>query len=413
MGKNKGKKKAAAGSSTVFSTAPAEALTLGIDTMSLFQDISSTDTVGMSELEKLPGKARKEILRYLLHADRVRKPINKYGQRNYAFQPAILRVSRRLSAEAKAILYGENIIIRVLMHRVPDGFIGMINHEVTFLKNGLKSAFEKHVVNIETKPDKRLCPLLHNETPHRNIMNDEMMAIADNHFLLLKQDIPKFTRYLRIMDIANPYFWHYKFDFLPTFSGETLSLSDQKDILEPFKSLPGTKMVQTVAFTGTVDQTLMKEVSDAMTQKVQWARAGAWELYDIASSIKGVGDELWQAGFHDLAFAKWDNVSAWITQSVKENGLLMGFDRRADVAGLRIHMTCDMDRSLYILSPHGQIVTSEPREWKMVLELCNPEKFKEMAGRGSDVVSVFQRPLSHHGKPERIRCLLQVLSNVF
>ena len=86
--------------------------------MSLFQDINgdNPDDQSMFRLERLPKKARKEIFRYLLHADCVRKPMMKPGIRKYHFETAILCISCRLSIEAQAILFGENTIIRVEMY---------------------------------------------------------------------------------------------------------------------------------------------------------------------------------------------------------------------------------------------------------------------------------------------------------
>ena len=372
-GTKKGSKKSTQKAAVASNAAPSEALTHSIGNMSLTQDTQASHAFdgNMSSSERLPVELRKEILRYLLLSDRVRQPLNKYGVRDYSFQPAVLRVNRRLSIEAKSILYGENAFVRVTFHRQPGGSDSMTNHEVAFLQNGNMSRFDKHVVSIDIRPD-RLSPL----------------RDRDNHFLLMKQDVPKFTRYLRIMDIGNPLFYHFKFEVCSTFSGGTLSLSDQKAIREPFKIVTGTELIQTVAITGNADETVVKNVSQATTQKCQWARAGAWELFNIAASMKAVGDELWRAGFTDIAVTKWNDVSAWISQSVQENELLLHIDPKADMAGLRIHLTCDLDRALWDMSNRGKFSSVGKRDFKDVLELCEPGDFQRMTEKGSEVTGV-------------------------
>ncbi|MCJ1327046.1 hypothetical protein MMC10_003712 [Thelotrema lepadinum] len=389
MGKPKNQQKTAVASNHNNSL---EALSQSLDNMSLFQDIKVDDPAhdhqSMSGLEKLPGKARKEILRYLLHADRVRQPMMSLGIRKYHFETAILRVNHRLATEAQAVLYGENTIIRVQFYKqmlFPDS---MLNHEVSFLHKGDMTKFEKYVVSIVIKPDE-LSPLA---MPHVK----KNVEVSDNTFIVLKQDLPKFTRYLRIMDIANSVFFNFKFVVRSTVFGEALSLSEQKSILEPFKMITGTKLVQTVSITGNVDKVLAASVTQAMTQKAQWARAGAWELFDIAASMKAVGDELWNAGFTDIARSKWDDAGEWIVTSLKGNELLTNFDSRADDAGFRIHLTCNLDIALYELSPRGSVAHGESPDYKEVLEACVPSQFQEMAKRVGQDKNVFERPLIHY-----------------
>ena len=259
MGKNKKKsqQKTAAASGNTNSS---EALPPSTDNTSLFQDTKGGDQ-NLSGLEKLPGKARKEILRYLLHAERVRQPMMRLGIRKCHFETAILRVNRRLTTEAQAILYCENTTIRVHFYKqmlFPDS---MLNHEVSFFHKGDMTKFEKHVVSIVIKPDE-VSPLALTQRA-----GDK--GVSDSIFVVLKQDLPKFARYLRIMDIANSIFYRFQFDVRCTHFGEALSPTDQKSILEPFKIVTGTKLVQTVSITGNVDKTLAESVTQSMTQKAQ------------------------------------------------------------------------------------------------------------------------------------------------
>ena len=248
----------------------------------------------------------------------------------------------------------------------------MLKHEVAFLQNGDMSKFDMHVVDIDIRPD-----------------NMSPLTVKDNHFLLLKQDLLKFTRYLRIMEFSNSLSYHFKFNFRSTLFGQGLSLSKQTIILEPFKVLTGSKLIQTVTFTGRVDGTIAKDVVQAMTQKTQWIRAFLWELYDIATSIKAVGDELWEAGFRDAAAAKWDDVIAWIPHVQRNHATRL--EIKADTACSRIRLICSMDRALWALS------SRDPGKEKLqyVLELCQPIEFQDMAKQDPEVNSVFQRPLVH------------------
>ena len=70
---------------------------------------------------------------------------------------------------------------------------------------------------------------------------------------------------------------------------------------------------------GKVDKELAEQVIQAMTPKVQWARAGAWELYDICAFLKSSGDDLWRAGFKDAAYRNYTNIGDWVIQSFKTN----------------------------------------------------------------------------------------------
>ena len=355
---------------------------LGLLTLLKDAEALNNDVGSMSGLEKLPEKARKEILRYLLLADRVKKPIDLLGIHHYAFQLAILRVNRRLSAEANAILYGENMMIKVSFHGQPAGSESMVNHEVAFFERGDISKFDKHVVSIDIEAGE-FC----------------WVKGKENHFLLLKQDVPKFSRYLRIMDLANTMCYHFKFDVLSTYSGEALSVSDQKAILEPFKSNTGNITVQTVSMSGNADNTVASELSEVMTQNAQWTRAAAWELFDIAASMKKIGDELWRKGLTLTASTKWTDAISWLTQCITAVKIRTEIEGRADLAGYRMVQACHLDLALFALSNRGEFSLSGTRDFKGALELCRAEDIKEIGEQNPDqpeVNAVFALPFTHY-----------------
>ncbi|KAH7083789.1 hypothetical protein FB567DRAFT_594305 [Paraphoma chrysanthemicola] len=234
----------------------------------------------MTTFQQLSQGIRREILRYLLLADRVRQPPNHYLVEHYVFEVNILRVNRSLNEDGKIILYRDNRFVKV--NSVFANFKmspeeektmedAMTNHEVPFFR--IKDDFNYHVAEITTKP---------------HDMNQRRLAAGPKKsFLLLSQDISKYTRLLRLMDLAN--FMGLCIDFKlrhhPLMTAP-LSVSEQESLLAPFERVRGTAFRQEVRFSGDVDPQIEAKVKQAMTQQIAWLRGGAWEIHDMALSIK-------------------------------------------------------------------------------------------------------------------------------
>ncbi|CAG5180891.1 uncharacterized protein ALTATR162_LOCUS9489 [Alternaria atra] len=59
-----------------------------------------------------------------------------------------------------------------------------------------------------------------------------------------------------------------------------------------------------------------------MTQGVAWLPAAAAEVYDLALSIKYMGDPAFNTGNADMAFAKWDDTLMFIKNTLKHNEMM-------------------------------------------------------------------------------------------
>jgi hypothetical protein len=190
----------------------------------------------MANFQQLPRCIRLEILRYLLLADRVRQPPNHLLVKHYIFEVKALRVSALFNKDGKQILYGENRFVKV-----QDVFANfkmspqeeksmedaMHNHEVPFFRP--KGKFDNHVAEVTAKP---------------HDMNQRRMAAGPKKsFLVLLQDMPKYTRLLRLMDLAN--FMGFCIDFKlhqHALMSMPLPIADQEKLLIPFERVRGTAL---------------------------------------------------------------------------------------------------------------------------------------------------------------------------
>lgn len=291
----------------------------------------------MSRLEQLPTAVRHRILGYLLLADKVRQPPNHLLVENYVFEVNVLRTSRAIHKEGTAILYQENKFIKVY-NDFADSEKSMDNHEIPFFK--LKGAFKHHVTEIAIKLD-----------PFNKRLPSSMRLKKPTPFLLLLSDIPKYTRLLRLLDLAN--FIGYQFDFKlhgPPSSTTPLSVMDQEKLLHPFEQVRGVALVQNVSFSGAFGSAVVKRVKAAMTQKIAWLRAGVWEIHDIALSIKRMGDWAFGLGNADMAFAKYEDTETFLNAAMTLNSMMTGLDKHAEKALLRISCTIWVDMALLAIS---------------------------------------------------------------
>jgi len=170
-------------------------------------------------------------------------------------------------------------------------------------------------------------------------------------FLLVLADMAKYTRLLRLLDLAN--FMAYEFLFelrQPPLATSPLSALTQSQLLLPFECVRGGAMIQKVTFRGAFDHAIMERVRQAMTQKVAWLRASAWEIHDIALSIKRMGDWAFRLKNADLASAKYMDMEMFLDTARGLHSMVKGIDVECEKATCALAITAMVDTSLLMLS---------------------------------------------------------------
>ena len=185
--------------------------------------------------EGLPIELRRKIYSHLLISDKVRQPPNEHLIRYYRFDTAILCVNKKIHLEALDMLYNENTFITVSCDW-DQIFIVMKNHEVAVLceKPKLVARFKKNIMRLHIKFSWSQKWKATQSGP-TNKKNGNVLE----SFLILADELPKFTRMIRIMNMTNGgdrQNTKYLFRMEPTSAGAP-SLSLQKRLLEPFRYL--------------------------------------------------------------------------------------------------------------------------------------------------------------------------------
>jgi hypothetical protein len=291
----------------------------------------------MVSLDQLPQAALRRILKYLLVAEHVRQPPNHLLVENYAFQVNVLRVNKAINKEGTVVLYMENAFIKVQSDFI-DAEKSMHNHEVPFFK--LKRKFEHHVADVTIKFD-----------PMNKRLIDTMQSKRPVRFLLLLEDLTKYTRLLRLLDLAN--FMSYQFDFKlhqPPLNSTGILVELQRKLMMPFKVLRGSAMNQIVTFDASINKAIVRRVKQAMTQKVAWLRAGAWEIHDIALSIKRMGDWAFALGNADMALAKYEDTRTFLDTALTTNSMMKRVNDNVHLSMWGIECTTWVDTALLMLS---------------------------------------------------------------
>ncbi|KAF2126602.1 hypothetical protein P153DRAFT_433722 [Dothidotthia symphoricarpi CBS 119687] len=276
----------------------------------------------MSRFERLPQAIRRKILGHLLITERVRQLPNKSLVEDYAFELSVLRLNNAINKDAMNVLYVHNGFVKVNWF-FDQAQTALTNHEVPFFKLG--NSCVHHIA--------------------------EITITSDNSFLLVLDDMAKFTRLLRILDFAN--FMSFHFDFKlrqPPLRSSAPTLVEQEKLLLPFACVRGGAMVQKVTMTGAFNPALEARIKEAMTQKVSWLRGGAWELHDLTLSIKRMGDFAWRIGNADMALAKYDDARNFDKQAWDQNTMMMNVDHKVHEALLRVHCTMWTDIALLMLT---------------------------------------------------------------
>jgi hypothetical protein len=214
----------------------------------------------------------------------------------------------------------------------------MRNHEVPFFH--LKTAFEHYIADISTafsSLNKR--------------MPASMKLKKPLTFLLVIADVDKYARLLRLLDFAN--FMAYEFRFSlhqPPFAISRLSTLEQSELLVPFERLRGVATCQTVSLVGPFHPKTVKRVKQAMTQNVAWLRAGAWEIYEIALSIKRMGDWAFLLKNADMALAKYHDTHSFMDTARALNSMMEGADLECEKAFRILAVTTKVDTALLMLT---------------------------------------------------------------
>ncbi|KAH7122647.1 hypothetical protein B0J11DRAFT_608133 [Dendryphion nanum] len=306
----------------------------------------------MSSITALPLIIRVKIWRYLLVSNSVREPPNQYLVKHYAFQVNILCLSHQIGNEAKHVLFAENVWVKVHWDLKQASTL-MTNHEVPFFKLPYKdTGFIHHALDLKIT----------------HVV--EHQSCKKFTFLLLGDDIPLFARALRIFDVAN--FVGYKFEFTfphgPSIDG--LSGSDiEKKLLSPFELVRGTAFCQKVAISGAIDAAFARQIQDAMTQNVCWLRGGAFELYELALSLKHRGDEAFRGGIAQAAVAKYIDTHDFRSIAWKRNTMRHDTDAKIIAAFLKLEFTSGVDLAL-------TMITDAVLKAPLMGEMIGEEKFK-------------------------------------
>lgn len=293
---------------------------------------------GTSRLEKLPTRARKMIWQHLLAADFVRQPVGQYLIEHYKFETKVLLVNKAIYAEASGTL-SKNVFAKVHWQN-HDGVTTMLNHEVPLFKLTGDKAFNNHSVDITIKP---------NSARLRAAAPAEGVPPC----LMLAQDIPKLARVLQILDMANSAEFSFEFKFRDVTGTSTHDeiTARTSSLLLPFEKVRGVKAVQKVLITGPVDAAIAIRVRKAMTQKVSWLRADAWDMYSLALSIKRYGDLAFSIGDADMTLAKYDDAYNFHGAAMTTNSETLSIsDEEWHYAMARLDVTIFTDLALMMLA---------------------------------------------------------------
>jgi hypothetical protein len=105
-----------------------------------------------------------------------------------------------------------------------------------------------------------------------------------------------------------------------------------------------------VTFSGTFGSHFEARVKQAMTQQVAWVRGCAWEIRDMALSIKRMGDRAFALNNADMALAKYEDVRNFLEAAMKLNTMMQGIDDKFATAIDGLECTTLVDIALLLLS---------------------------------------------------------------
>ncbi|KAF2024807.1 hypothetical protein EK21DRAFT_117439 [Setomelanomma holmii] len=92
------------------------------------------------------------------------------------------------------------------------------------------------------------------------------------------------------------------------------------------KRMPSSVKMKKSLTSRAFDVAILNRVKTAMTQKVSWLRGGAWEIHDIAVSIKRKGDWAFRLKNADMALAKYEDSRTFLDTALKLNSMMQHTD---------------------------------------------------------------------------------------
>jgi hypothetical protein len=151
---------------------------------------------------------------------------------------------------------------------------------------------------------------------------------------------------------------------------------------------------QHVTFTTPFDAALVERVKQTMTQGVAWLRAVAADVYDLALSIKCMGNLAFNTGNADMAFAKWDDTLMFIKNTLKHNEMMgtcleVEFLCQIHALGCMVHI----EQELFFFSDMSIRLVGHKYEHipKASAQAENAEKFNKLLGYEAIPVSAIAR----------------------
>lgn len=291
-----------------------------------------TNQNAISRLEALPQELRMEILRYVLHTKYARldrhvrdtEGENISHARAFDWTIGVLRTCKTLHSDGIEILNKENQWIKIVMQMDCDFTrMSLLNHDVHSVEPRVNSSLKNHIALVEVASQS---PRWTSHWKH---------STATAKILIPLEEVQSFCWYLRAMDLPN--FIGYKFKFELT---TKLSKSVQRQILQPLTTITGEACTQQVEFAGHIDGALTKKLTSAMTQRVGWLRAKAWDIYHCTEHLKAVGDEAFLKSEFNVAVHKYRQVFSFWDAAIANHSMVKHVDDVLDATFKHLDMAC-------------------------------------------------------------------------
>ncbi|KAL9612167.1 MAG: hypothetical protein Q9167_003203 [Letrouitia subvulpina] len=335
--------------------------------------------IGKSALERLPPEIQQKIYGYLLEAECVRQPYNHHQIDSYRFQANILRVSKTVHANARAVLYNKNCFVLV-RYNCPAILPLLCLFEVGIVcaKSKIVNKFACLSMVVTLKiPWSWLAVVMYPSLGKQD--NDQSL-------LLVQNDLEGFVHMLQVFyllnhDSSTPSYLTFDFPLSPAIAR---SIQIERSLLEPFREL--TQNVHIVKVLHPNDISFAEDLVQQMMFPIRWERMAAWRFYDEMVAIK-VDADLWMLrGQLDRAFLKYDMCLKFLHLG---SASLMA--RRNEKDGFvlscrRLMFTCKIDLLLLHLKgkawDHGIQNQDETRSAELVLK-----RTRSFAQRGPHITT--------------------------
>jgi len=220
--------------------------------------------------------------------------------------------------------------------------MSLLNHDVHFVEQRVTSSLKNHIASVEVASQR---PQWIRE-----------WKSSSTKILIPLEEVQSFCWYLRAMDLPNFIWYKFKFEL-----ATKLSKSIQRQILQPFTTITGEAGAQQVEFAGPVNGTLAKKLTSAMTQRVGWLRAKAWDIYHCTEHLKAVGDEAFLKGEFNVAVHKYRQVFSFWDASIANHSMVKHIDNVLDATFEHLDLACVVNLQLAEILA-GQIECTAAKE---------------------------------------------------